>query len=250
MANKLQDKVAIVTGASKGIGAACALELAREGAHVVVNYASSKDAADKVVNEILQMGGKAIAVKADISKIEDIAFLFAQTLKAFNKVDILVNNAGVYDAGALADVTVEQYNNMFSINVFGLLFTSQEAAKHFGPNGGNIINISSIASIVNMPPYLVYNATKAAVDAITKTLGKELAPRNIRVNGISPGMIETEGLHEKGIMTGEFRKEMEPHIPLGRIGQPADLTKALILLASDDSAWMTGASIVICGGLC
>lgn len=176
MAQKLLGKVAIVTGASKGIGAACALELAREGASVVVNYATSKEGAMRVVDQITQNGGKAIAVQADIANITDIKKLFTETLKAFSKVDILVNNAGIYEAGPIEQVTLDQYNKMFNINVLGVLFASQEAVNHFGASGGNIINISSIAGMLASPPYLVYNASKAAVDAITKTLGKELGP--------------------------------------------------------------------------
>ncbi len=249
MTQKLKNKVAIVTGASKGIGAACALELAREGASVVVNYATSMEGANKVVNEIKKMGGNAIAVQANLADPSDIKRLFTEALKAFNKIDILVNNAGIYEASHLEEVTLDHYNKMFNTNVLGVLFASQEAAHHFGSNGGNIVNISSIASTLAAPPYLVYNATKAAVDAITKTLGKELGSRKIRVNSINPGMIETEGTHAAGIMDGELRKQFEPHIPLGRIGQPEDLTKALIFLASDDSAWMTGECIIIAGGM-
>ena len=249
MTQKLANKVAIVTGASKGIGAACALELAREGAYVVVNYATSKEGADRVVTEICKMGGKAAAIQADLSKPDDIKKLFTETLKAFGKIDILVNNAGIYEAATLEEVTLEHYNKTFNLNVMGLLFACQEAVKCFGNAGGNIINVSSIASTLCAPPYMVYNATKAAVDALTKTLAKELGSKKIRVNSINPGMIETEGTHAAGIMDGELRKQFEPHIPLGRIGQPEDLTKAFIYLASDDSSWVTGECLVISGGL-
>lgn len=245
---KLQGKVAIVTGASKGIGAASALELAREGASVVVNYATSKEGAMRVVNEIIKMGGKAIAVQANMADPADIKRLFEETMKSFDKLDILVNNAGIYEVALLDELTLDHYNRMFNLNVLGLLLASQEAARCFGESGGNIVNISSVASRLNESPYLVYNATKAAVDSITKTLSKELGKRKIRVNSINPGMVETEGTHAMGVMD-ELRKQFEPHIALGRIGQPEDLTKALIFLVSDDSSWMTGECMVISGGL-
>lgn len=245
---KLRGKVAIVTGASKGIGAACALELAREGASVVVNYATSKDGAMRVVDEIINMGGKAIAVQANVADPLEIKRLFKESLEVFKRLDILVNNAGIYEEALLKDISIDHYNRMFNLNVMGVLFASQEAAICFSDAGGSIVNISSIASSLNTPPYLVYNATKAAVDSITSTLAKELGSRNIRVNAINPGMVETEGTHATGVME-DIRKAFEPHIALGRIGKPEDLTKALIFLVSDDSSWMTGECMVISGGV-
>ncbi|MBS0635295.1 MAG: glucose 1-dehydrogenase [Verrucomicrobia bacterium] len=245
---KLRGKVAIVTGASKGIGAACALELAREGASVVVNYATSKDGAMRVVDEIIKMGGKAIAVQANVADPLEIKRLFNEALEVFKRLDILVNNAGIYEEALLKDISIDHYDRMFNLNVMGVLFASQEAAKCFSDAGGSIVNISSIASSLNTPPYLVYNATKAAVDSITSTLAKELGSRNIRVNAINPGMVETEGTHATGVME-DIRKAFEPHIALGRIGKPEDLTKALIFLVSDDSSWMTGECMVISGGV-
>src|SRR6266446_8683182 len=192
--NKLNGKVAVVTGASKGIGAAIAKQLAAEGAKVVVNYSSSKKDADKVVDEIAKDGGKAIAVQANLSKQADIERLFADTKKAFGRLDVLVNNAGVYEFSPLENVTEEHFHKHFDVNVLGLLLASQAALKYFGPEGGSIINISSGASTLTPPNTSVYSATKAAVDAITRTLAKELGPRNIRVNSINPGMVETEGV--------------------------------------------------------
>lgn len=249
MSQKLKDKVAIVTGASKGIGASCALHLAKEGASVVVNYASSKEGADRVVDEIVKMGGKAVAVQANLANPIDIKRLFEEAHKAFNKLDILVNNAGIYEFASLEEITPEHYHKMFNLNVLGLILASQEALKYFGPSGGSIVNMSSVASTITVPNLAVYNASKAAVDAITMTLGKELGARKIRVNGINPGMIETEGTHSAGIIDGDFRKQFEPQIPLGRIGQPQDIAQAVVFLASDESSWMTGESIIISGGL-
>lgn len=249
MSKLLKEKVAIVTGASKGIGASIAKHLAAEGASVVVNYSSSKDDADKVVAEITHNGGKAIAVKADVTSQNDIKHLFDESLKVFGKLDILVNNAGIYQFVPLEEVTKEFINKIFDINVVGLLLTSQEAVKHFGPSGGSIINISSIASVSVGPNVSVYSASKAAVDAITKGLSKELGPRKIRVNSINPGMVETEGLHASGLAEGDYRIQIEAQIPLGRIGQPTDIAPAAVFLASDQSSWLTGTSIFITGGL-
>jgi 3-oxoacyl-[acyl-carrier protein] reductase len=248
MSQKLAGKVAIVTGASKGIGASIATHLAAEGAAVVVNYSSSKEGADRVVGDIVRKGGKAVAVQANLAKQADIQRLFAETRKAFGKLDILVNNAGVYEFAPLENVTAELFHKMFDLNVLGLLLASQEAVKHFGPQGGNIINISSVAATVAPPTTSVYSATKAAVNAITRSLAQELGPRKIRVNSINPGMIETEGFHAAGIAESDFRKQTEAQTPLGRIGQPQDIAPMAAFLASSDSAWITGQSYYINGG--
>jgi 3-oxoacyl-[acyl-carrier protein] reductase len=246
---KLAGKVAVVTGASKGIGAAIAKHLAAEGASVVVNYSSSKEGADRVVAEIVSQGGKALAVPANVSKKADIERLFAETQKAFGNLDILVNNAGIYEMLPLEQITEEHFHKHFNLNVLGLLLTTQEAARHFGPAGGSIINTSSIASTLGFPNASVYCATKAAVDAVTRSLAKELGPRKIRVNSINPGMIETEGTHAAGIMESDFRKQTEATTPLGRIGQPQDVATVVVFLASADSAWITGETHYITGGL-
>jgi 3-oxoacyl-[acyl-carrier protein] reductase len=249
MTKKLSGKVAVVTGASKGIGAAIATHLAAAGAAVVVNYSSSKEGADRVAKEITSKDGKAVAVQANVAKKAEIERLFSEAIKTFGRLDILVNNAGVYEFLPLADVTEEHFHKQFDLNVLGLLLASKEAAKHFGSAGGSIINISSVASTATLPTTSVYSATKAAVDAITKTLAKELGPRKIRVNAINPGMIETEGVHAMGIMESDFRKQMEAQTPLGRIGQPNDIGPAAVFLASEDSAWITGETIRVSGGL-
>jgi 3-oxoacyl-[acyl-carrier protein] reductase len=246
--NKLAGKVAVVTGASKGIGAAIARHLAAEGAAVVVNYASSKTGADKVVAEITGAGGKAVAVQGDVSKKADITRLFAETKKVFGKVDILVNNAGIYEFGPLENVTEDHFHKQFNLNVLGLLLTTQEAVKHFPPTGGSIVNISSVVGRSPVANASVYSATKGAVDAITKSLAKELGPKKIRVNSLNPGMIETEGLHAVGFAEGEFRKQIEANTPLGRIGQPDDTAKVAVFLASDDSGWVTGETLLVSGG--
>jgi 3-oxoacyl-[acyl-carrier protein] reductase len=245
--HKLPGKVAIVTGASKGIGASIAKHLAAEGASVVVNYASSKAGAERVVADITSNGGKAVAVQGDMAKKADIERLFAETRKAFGPLDILVNNAGVYEFLPLENVTEEHFHRQFNLNVLGLLLATQEAAKQFDSKGGSVINISSVASTATPPTGSVYSATKAAVDAVTKTLAKELGPRKIRVNAINPGMVETEGLQASGIADG-FRPEVEAQTPLGRIGQPQDIATAAVFLASSDSAWITGETFVIAGG--
>lgn len=248
MGQKLAGKVAIVTGASKGIGASIALQLAAEGASVVVNYSSSKEGADRVVNQVVGKGGKAVAVQADLSKQEDVKRLFAESQNAFGKLDILVNNAGVYEFAPLEEITAEHFHKLFNLNVLGLLFATQEAVKHFGPAGGSVVNISSVASTSAPPTTSVYSATKAAVDAITRSLAQELGPKKIRVNAINPGMVETEGVHAAGIAESDFRKHVETSTPLGRIGQPGDIAPAAVYLASDDSAWLTGETLVISGG--
>jgi 3-oxoacyl-[acyl-carrier protein] reductase len=248
---KLAGKVAVVTGASKGIGAAIAKHLADEGAAVVVNYSSSKEGADRVVTQITGKGGKAVAVQANVAKKADIQRLFAETKKAFGRLDVLVNNAGVYDFAPLAEVTAEHFHKLFDLNVLGLILTTQEAAKFFGPDGGSIINISSLVSSYGVPNGSVYSATKAAVDAVTRSLAKELGARKIRVNSINPGMVETEGTTSAGITAtdGDFRKQLESQTPLGRIGQPQDIAPAAVFLASSDSAWVTGETLYISGGL-
>jgi 3-oxoacyl-[acyl-carrier protein] reductase len=249
MSKKLEGKVAVVTGASKGIGAGIAKHLAAEGAAVVVNYASSKEGADRVVAEIARHGGQAVAVQADVAKQPEIERLFAETMKAFGKLDILINNAGVYEFLPLDAITSEHYNRQFDLNVRGLILTSQEAAKHFGPAGGSIVNISSLASSLTPPHSAVYSATKGAVDAVTKTLAKELGPRQIRVNSINPGMVVTEGAKAGGFVDGDMRKHFESLTPLGRIGQVEDVSPAAVFFASSDSSWVTGETLVIAGGL-
>ena len=248
MSQKLKGKIAVVTGASKGIGAAIAKQLALEGAHVVVNYSSSKEGAEKVVAEIISKGGKAVAIQGDVAKEKDVQSLFAQAVKAFGKIDILVNNAGVYEFIPLEDVTSEAYNKMFGINVFGLLMATKEAVKHFNPNGGSIINIGSVAGTKAIAHGSVYCATKASVDAITRCLGQELGPRKIRINSINPGMVETEGTFDAGILDSDFRTKVEQETPLGRIGVPKDIAPAVAFIASDDASWITGETLFISGG--
>jgi 3-oxoacyl-[acyl-carrier protein] reductase len=245
---KLAGKVAVVTGASKGIGASIAKHLAAEGASVVVNYASSKTGADKVVNEITAQGGKAVAVQADVAKKADIERLFAQTKQAFGRLDVLVNNAGVFEFLPLEQITEEHFHRQFNLNVLGLILSTQEAVKFFGPDGGSIINISSVVSTLAPPGGSVYSATKGAVDTVTKSLAKELGPRKIRVNAINPGMIETEGTHTAGFIGSDFHKNAVAQTPLGRIGQPEDIGTVAAFLASTDSGWVTGETIQVAGG--
>ena len=246
---KLSNQVAVVTGASKGIGAAISKALAAEGASVVVNYSSSKQGADRVVQEIVSKGGKAIAVQADVSKQADIARLFAETKKAYGKLNILVNNAGVYEFAPLDGVTEDHFQRHFSLNVLGLLLTTKEAVKLIGPEGGSIINVGSGVSTILPPNSSVYTATKASVDAITGVLAKELGPRKIRVNSINPGMIETEGVHAAGFADGDFRKWVESQSPLARIGQPDDIAPTALYLASSDSKYLTGEVVRVTGGI-
>src|SRR5271155_5362167 len=246
---KLKDQVAVVTGASKGIGAGIAKALAAEGASVVVNYSSSKAGADKVVAEIVKNGGKAIAVQSDVSKQADITRLFAETKKAYGRLDVLVNNAGIYVLGPLESVTEETFHSHFNLNVLGLLLTTKESLKLFGDNGGSIINIGSTISTLTPPNASVYTATKGAVDVITRSLSKELGPRKIRVNSINPGMIETEGVHAAGIAESDFRKWIETQAPLGRIGQTDDISPTAVYLASSDSKYMTGETLAVAGGI-
>src|ERR1700686_385420 len=247
--SKLAGKVAGVTGASKGIGAGIAKGLAAEGATVVVNYATSKEGADRVVANITSKGGKAIAVQGDVSKASDVQRLFAETKRAFGKLDVLVNNAGVYQFAALGEITEDQFHRQFNTNVLGLILTTQEAAKHFGAEGGSIINIGSTASTVMPPTTAVYTATKGAVDAVTHVLAKELGPKKIRVNSINPGMVETEGAHAVGVIGSDWQKQFEAQTPLGRIAQPEDIASIAVFLASADSGWLTGETIIASGGL-
>ncbi len=246
--SKLKNQVAVVTGASKGIGAGIAKALAAEGAAVVVNYSSSKEGADRVVAEITKNGGKAIAVQGDVSKQADITRLFAETKKAFGRLDVLVNNAGIYAFAPLDSVTEELFHSQFDLNVLGLLLTTKEALNYFGDEGGSVINISSAVSTITPPNASVYTATKAAVDAITRSLSKELGARKIRVNAINPGMIETEGTQSAGFIDGDFRKQIESQTPLGRIGKTDDIAPTAVYLASSDSKYMTGETMLIAGG--
>src|ERR1700745_3185144 len=246
---KLTGKVAVVTGASKGIGAGIAKEFAAEGASVAVNYASAKQDAERGVDEISQANGKAIDIQGNVAKKADVERLFAEAEKAFGKVDILVNNAGVYEFVLLEEVTEQQFHRMFDTNVLGMLLVTQKPLKHFNSKGGSIINIGSLASALTPPTAVVYNATKGAVDAITRTLAKELGPRQIRVNSINPGMVITEGAVAGGYTEGDMRKMFESQTPLGRVGQTDDIAPAAVFFASDDSKWVTGETLLIAGGL-
>ncbi|MDE3106204.1 MAG: glucose 1-dehydrogenase [Acidobacteriota bacterium] len=246
--SRLAGKVAVVTGASKGIGAAIAQQLAAEGAAVVVNYASSKAGADAVVASITAKGGKAIAVQGDVSKPAEIEKLFAETQAAYGKVDVLVNNAGIYEFGPLEAITPEHFHKQFNLNVLGLLLTTQAAVKLMGPEGGSVINISSLVGPMPSPTASVYSSTKAAVDAITVSLAGELGPRGIRVNSLNPGLIETEGVHAAGFIGSDFHKHIEKTTPLGRIGQPGDIATVAAFLASSDAGWVTGQTLIAAGG--
>ena len=246
--SKLDGKVAIVTGASKGIGAGIAKQLAAEGASVVVNYASSREGADRVVDEIKKQGGTATALQADLANKADIERLFEEAVKEFGRIDILVNNAGVYEFLPLDEVTEEHFHHQFNVNVLGLILTTQQAARHFGPEGGSIINIGSVAGTSAPPTTSVYSATKAAVNAVTRSLASELGPRGVRVNAVNPGMVETEGVHAAGFAESDFRKSVESQTPLGRIGQPADIAPIVAFLASSDASWITGETYHVSGG--
>lgn len=246
--SKLTGKVAIVTGASKGIGAGIAKGLGAAGAAVVVNYASSQEDAERVVAEITRKGGQAIAVQGDVSKVTDVQRLFVETTQAFGALDVLVNNAGVYQFDPLEAVTESEFHREFNTNVLGLILTTQEAVKHFRPEGGSVINIGSVASQATPPQSVVYSATKGAVDAITHVLAKELADRKIRVNSINPGGVETEGVHRAGIIGSDFEKQMIAGTPLGRLGQPEDIAPIAVFLASEDAGWLTGETLVASGG--
>jgi 3-oxoacyl-[acyl-carrier protein] reductase len=246
--SKLTGKVAIVTGASKGIGSAIAKSLATEGASVIVNYASSKAGADAVVSAITTAGGKAVAVRGDVSKAKEAQGLIDAAIKNFGRLDILVNNSGVYEFAPLEAVTEDSFHRMFNINVLGLLLVTQAAAKHLSA-GGSIINIGSGASRITPPSSAVYTATKGALDAITGVLARELGPKKIRVNSINPGVVETEGTHTGGFIGSDFEKGIVAQTPLGRTGQPADIAPVAVFLASDDSAWLTGEQLLASGGL-
>lgn len=248
MSNRLKGRVAVVTGASKGIGAEIARELAAEGAAVVVNYASSREGAESVVADITKAGGKAVAVKADCSKESDVRALFAEAKKAFGRVHVLVNNAGVYDFKPIEEVTPEHFHRMFDLNVLGLLLATKEAVAQFGPEGGSIINIGSLAATSAPEGGSVYSATKGAVDTITKSLAKELGPRKIRVNAVNPGMIATEGTHAAGIIGSEWEKAIAARAPLRGIGQPDHVSPVVAFFASDDARWITGETVIVAGG--
>jgi 3-oxoacyl-[acyl-carrier protein] reductase len=246
--SKLTGKVAVVTGASKGIGAAIAKALAAEGASVVVNYASSKAGADKTVDEISKAGGQAVAVGGDVSKAAEAQGIIAAAIKHFGRLDILVNNSGIYEFGAIEAISEEHFHKQFNINVLGLLLVTQAAVKHLG-EGGSIINIGSVVSRITPPGSAVYSATKGAVDAITGVLSRELGPKKIRVNALNPGMVETEGSHSAGFIGTDFQTGIVAQTPLGRLGQPGDIASIAVFLASDDSAWLTGEQLLAGGGL-
>ena len=246
--SKLTGKVAVVTGASKGIGAAIAKSLAAEGASVVVNYASSKAGADTVVAAIKAAGGKAVAMPGDVSKAAEALGIIEAAIKNFGRLDILVNNSGVYEYVPLEAITEEHFHRHFNINVLGLLLATQAAVKYLG-EGSSIINIGSVASRITSPNSAVYSGTKAAVDAITVVLSRELGPKKIRVNTLSPGVVETEGAHSGGFIGSDFAKAALAQTPLGRIGQPGDIASIAVFLASEDSAWLTGEQLLATGGL-
>ena len=245
---KLTGKTAVVTGASKGIGAGIAKAFANEGANVVVNYAKAKDDAERVVAEITKAGGKAITVQADVSKQADVDKLFDVTRKTFGSVDILVNNAGVYEFAPIEQVTEASYRRMFDLNVLGTVLSTQAAVKSMNGNGGSIINVSSVVALTPVPSGSIYSATKGAVDVITRALAQELGPRKIRVNSLSPGLVETEGTRAAGASEGEFKDIAVARTPLGRVGQPDDIAKVAVFLASDDSGWITGEVLPVGGG--
>ncbi|MFC3694086.1 SDR family NAD(P)-dependent oxidoreductase [Chenggangzhangella methanolivorans] len=246
--SELTGKTAVVTGASKGIGAAIARSLGKAGASVVVNYASDKAGADKAVADIAAAGGKAVAVQGDVSKEADVLRLFEETEKAFGRPDVLVNNAGIYQFAPLEEVTAEHFHKHFDINVLGALLATREAAKRFGSDGGVVINVSSLASQVAVPNASVYSATKGAMDVLSRVLAAELGPRNIRVNSLNPGAVETEGTHTAGVIGSDLEKQMVAQTPLGRIGQPDDIADVAVFLASDASRWVTGQTINASGG--
>ena len=249
MTKRLEGKVALVTGASKGIGAEIAVRLAAEGAAVAVNYSASKDAADRVVAAIAAKGGKAVAVHGNLTDGDDVKKLVAETVKAFGAIDILVNNAGLYDFAPLDGITPEHFHRHFDLNVLGLLLVSQEAARHFNEAGGSIVNISSGVSTLAPPNSAVYTATKAAVDSISSVLSKELAPRKIRVNTVNPGMIATEGVVAAGLHEGDMRQWIESATPMGRIGKAEEIAAAVAFFASSDASYVTGETMHVTGGL-
>jgi 3-oxoacyl-[acyl-carrier protein] reductase len=246
--SKLEGKVAVVTGASKGIGAAIAKQLAADGASVVVNYSTSREGADKVVSEISKAGGKAIAVGGSVSKESDVQALFDSTKKAFGKVDILVNNAGVYAFAPIEQITAEEYKRIYDTNVLGVFLATKAAVPLFPAEGGSIVNISSVVSTLAPPGASIYSSTKGALDTITKSLAKELGPRKIRVNAINPGLVNTEGTQSAGMAGSDFEKEAIARTPLGRVGQPEDIAMPVAFLASEDARWITGETIFVSGG--
>jgi 3-oxoacyl-[acyl-carrier protein] reductase len=247
--SRLKGKVAVVTGASKGIGAGIAKALAAEGASVVVNYSSSKEGADKVVADITGSGGKAISAHGDVANSAGVEKLFAETKKTFGKLDILVNNAGVFQFQPLETVTEADFHRQFNINVLGTVLATQQALKLFGPDGGSVVNVSSVVSTGPPPMSSIYSATKGAIDTLTIALSRELAGKKIRVNSVNPGVTETEGVHTAGFLGGEQEKQFVANTPLGRVGQPDDIAKAVVFLASDDSQWITGETVRVSGGL-
>jgi 3-oxoacyl-[acyl-carrier protein] reductase len=247
--SKLSGKVAVVTGASKGIGAAIAKALAAEGAAVVVNYASSREGADQVVAEIAKNGGQAVAVQGSVAKEADVDRIFSETKKVFGRLDVLVNNAGVYKFAPLEEVTEEEFHRTFNTNVLGLLLASRESLKYFGPDGGSIINIGSVVTQLGLPGSAVYTATKGAVESITRVLSKELGPKKIRVNALNPGLVVTEGTQSEGIVGSDMEKHTVSETPLGRVGRPEDIARVAVFLASADAGWLTGEFIYAGGGL-
>jgi 3-oxoacyl-[acyl-carrier protein] reductase len=246
--SKLINKVAVVTGASKGIGAGIAKALGAAGASVVVNYSSSREGADKTVAEITANGGKAVAIQGDVSKSEDVERLFKETSNAFGEVDVLVNNAAVFSFAPLENVTEDEFHRQFNTNVLGPILATREAAKHFGKNGGSVINISSVVGTSPVPNSVIYSATKAAIENATRTLALELAPRNVRVNAVAPGPVQTEGFEAAGL-SGDFADKVISETPLKRIGQPKDIADVVVFLASEDSSWITGERLTVAGGL-
>ncbi len=248
MSSQLTGKVAVVTGASKGIGAAIARQFGAEGASVVVGYSSDQAGAQRIVSEIESQGGKALAIRADMTSQDDITRLFDQAISTYDRLDILVNNAGVYAFAPLDNITAEHFHKQFNVNVLGLILASQEAARRMGDAGGSIVNIGSVAGATPPPMASVYSATKAAVDAVTKSLAKELGPRGIRVNSLNPGMVETEGAHAAGVIGSDLQKQVAAQTPLGRIGQPTDIAPVAVFLASDASHWVTGETLAVSGG--
>lgn len=246
---KLENKVALVTGSSKGIGAAIVTQLVKEGATVFINYTSSRLEAEKLVGNITAGGGKARAIKGDVSRAQEVQSIFAEISRLYGRLDILVNNAGVYSTGALEDVCEEDFHRHFNLNVLGVILCSQEASRLFSEQGGSIINISSSVTSFTPANSTIYTASKGAVDAITKTLANELGSRQIRVNSVNPGLVETEGVHASGFFAEDFRRSIEAITPLGRIGRPQDIAPAVAFLASDDASWITGECLIIGGGL-
>ncbi len=246
--SQLTGKVAVVTGASKGIGAAIAKALGAAGASVVVNYASSKDGAERVVAEITKKGGKAIAVHGNVAEAKDVQRLFAETKKAFGSLDVLVNNAGVFEFAPLEAVTESEFHREFNINVLGTILATKEALNYFSPGGGSVINLSSVASEKAIPNSVVYSATKSALDSVTRVLARELGAKNIRVNAIAPGGVDTEGVQRVGVKGSDFEKQMVAETPLGRFGEPEDIARVAVFLASDDAGWVTGERITVSGG--